>query len=876
MEDDRTLPTFAQIIARRSSRPQRPNLLFVRLSSPSVFESWYRPRHSRSWDLMVSYYGPTITTATFDPDFHTIGGLSKFFAVKALIDSEPGVFSDYQYLMFIDDDLLFHFADIDHFFATAGRFNLSLAQPALTEDSFYSNKITVREKGGGLRYTNFVEVMMPLFSQAAFRICSSTFDKSISSWGLDEVWPYLVGDTHHNIAIVDAYAARHTRPIDLVNGPFYRYLANLGVEPRAERKSVWQFYSFWPPNHQVHARVSRSGLDLAPPKQLAADMPDSASPWGRKKTDAPESCRAIQSNRSPRKTVSTSKREASNGSGPHRLAKAPGSHRGSAGSTSSFGRGRVPSHKRLTLAEEQLGRARSLVTLGRIDEAAVYYSDCLNYDPGNVTALRELWQIRLRLKDFDGALESVDRLELLGVDVAWELSRVALAFMHVCNWSFRSALRDRLSIRFMTGGPCIVDAFAVLAMTDDPVEHLAMARCISAAISAHINGLPRPKSGGIGATGTRRLRIGYLCGNFNLHPMSLLMAGVLENHDRSRFEVTAYDYSPEDGTPIRARIVSAFEHFVRLGPDGPAKCAARIAAEETDILIDLTGYTEGTRSEIMAFRPSPVQVNFLGYAGTQGAEWIDYVIADRHVLPYSERRNWCERIIYMPHSYYPNDRSRPIPRPPRATGRAEHKLPQEGFIFACFNNTFKISPDVFSLWMQLLGDISGSVLWLYEGNDLAVRYLRSEAMRHAIAADRLIFAPPLPLAAHIDRHMYADLFLDTTPYGAHTTGADALWAGLPIITLPGRSFASRVGSSMLHAVGLPELVSKTSDEYVTLATSLANDRVRLSAIRNHIVHSRATSPLFDAERFARNLERAFFAMAATSREGSDRRDIFLY
>jgi protein O-GlcNAc transferase len=514
--------------------------------------------------------------------------------------------------------------------------------------------------------------------------------------------------------------------------------------------------------------------------------------------------------------------------------------------------------------EARLGHARCLTFSGQPAEAEAAYQALLQRAPNNELALSDLAFLYGSLRRFPDALALYDRLEQNGFDITRELSQVALGMMHMCDWSRRDNLRARLAARVARPEPCLTEAYAFFAADDDPVLHRQMAERFAGAILQFGADRQKPAPRAVGAP-DRRLRIGYLCGDFNQHATSLLLAGVLEAHDRDRFEITAYDYSAEDGSPIRARMRAAFEHFTELGNEGPATSAARIAADEIDVLIDLKGYTERTRSEIMALRPAPVQVNFLGYVGTQAGDWIDYVIADAHVLPPEEQINWTEAAVHMPHSYYPNDRSRPDPAPD--TGRAAHGLPADGIVFACFNNPFKISPEIFATWMEILGELPDSVLWLYAGNEFVSGNLRAEAAKAGIDPARLVFAAPARLEQHLARHGCADLFLDTLPYGAHTTGADALWMGVPVITCTGRSWASRVGASLLHAVGLPELITSTREEYKALALSLAADRPRLASLRETLIASRQTAPLFDAPAFAAALEDAYSTMAERSRAG---------
>jgi protein O-GlcNAc transferase len=517
------------------------------------------------------------------------------------------------------------------------------------------------------------------------------------------------------------------------------------------------------------------------------------------------------------------------------------------------------------LIQARLALGRAQTKAGQISEAITTFQLAVRRAPNNVVALRSLCWLTSYIQDFPASLATVDRLEALGCDVAQELARVAIGFMHQCDWGHRDKIYTRLKARFASGTPCIVDTYAMLGCSDDPRDHLDMARCIAAALSEHTAPMPRPvRHGSAGTRRGRRLRVGYISSHLNNHPLAIAMAGIFENHDRVKFEVSAYDHSAEDGSEIRARIVAAFERFVRLGANGPDECAAMIAADGIDILIDLDGYTFGTRSEILALRPAPIQVNFLGYVGSQANNWIDYVIADKEVLPFSEQENWSERIIHLPGCYFPNDRSRAVPAARYSEGYTLHGLPETAFVFACFNSCYKISPVIFALWMKLLHTVQNSVLWLYRSNQKAVENLRATAKSMNIAPERLVFAEPLPFDDHIRRHAYADLFLDTFPYGAHTTGADALWAGLPVVTIMGTSFASRVGGSLLHSVCMPELICEGPEDYFSLALQLAREPQKLTSLRDRLTAIRMTTSLFDAAKFASALEHEYLKLADRS------------
>jgi predicted O-linked N-acetylglucosamine transferase (SPINDLY family) len=348
-----------------------------------------------------------------------------------------------------------------------------------------------------------------------------------------------------------------------------------------------------------------------------------------------------------------------------------------------------------------------------------------------------------------------------------------------------------------------------------------------------------------------RLRIGYLSSDLHEHATAYLIAEVLEHHDRERFEVFAYSYGPEDGSAMRQRLRTACEHFIDIAREPDDLAARRIASDEIDILLDLKGYTMGDRLTIMAHRPCDIQVTWLGYPGTTGASFIDYLIADPFVIPSDAESFYSERIVRMPHCYQPNDRKRAQAEP---LHRADYGLPEHAFVFCCFNQTYKITPEVFTVWMELLRAVPNSILWIFANNDLAKRNLLECAQAHGMGAQRIVFAPRLPNAQHLARYRVADLALDTFPYTSHTTLSDALWCGCPAVALCGKTFAARVSGSLLRVAGLPELVTHTLFDYEQLAVKLARDPQRLSELRARIAQARDNSPLFDSAAFTRDLE----------------------
>ncbi|MDD3030374.1 MAG: tetratricopeptide repeat protein [Alphaproteobacteria bacterium] len=355
-----------------------------------------------------------------------------------------------------------------------------------------------------------------------------------------------------------------------------------------------------------------------------------------------------------------------------------------------------------------------------------------------------------------------------------------------------------------------------------------------------------------------RLRIGYLSCDFHLHATSFLMAGLFEEHDRDRFEIFGYGYDRDDGSDIRKRVINGFDHFTDFSKVPSRHAARRIYEDKIDILVDLKGYTNGTRTDILTDRPAPIQVNYLGYPGTMGADFMDYILADAYTAPMTHQPFYTEKIVHLPHSYQPNDAKRTIA--PLLQSRNDCGLPDEGFVFCCFNASFKLSPEFFAVWMRLLKAVPGSVLWLMAMQPEIEKSLREEAEKHGVAPSRLVFARAIPLQHHLARHNYADLFLDTLPYGAHTTASDALWAGLPVLTCLGDTFAGRVGASLLHAVGLPELIASSLEDYEAMALDLAQHPDKLACLKNKLAHQNKSAPLFDTKQYTRDLEAAYTHM----------------
>jgi predicted O-linked N-acetylglucosamine transferase (SPINDLY family) len=448
----------------------------------------------------------------------------------------------------------------------------------------------------------------------------------------------------------------------------------------------------------------------------------------------------------------------------------------------------------------------------------------------------------------------------------YALSMLAHGRQHRCDWRGLEAIFAEIN-RLLEAADANGRAgshpspFALLSMPTSLRARLLAARLWASGFTA-----AQPVSApAVSRVPGEPLRVGFVSSDFGEHPMASLWMECWERFDPARIETFGYAIRPPDPGAIGRRITRSFAHFADVSAEGTAPIASRIRADDIAILIDLNGYTRNSRERIFALRPAPVQVNSIGFPGSLGAPWYDYIHVDRFVLPESLQEYYSERPLYMPESFYPSDTTR-APRGPAPT-RRECGLPEAGFVYACFNNAYKILPDMFALWMRLLQAVPGSVLWLLQANAAVQANLRGEAARLGVDPERLVFAPHVPVAAHVARNAAADLLLDTYPYGAHTTANDALLAGLPVLTLVGEALTSRIAGSQLNAVGLPELVTTSSAAYETLAVDLARDPAALSALRMRLAANRHTQPLFDMARYARDfvdaLERVWLDHAGT-------------
>jgi len=505
------------------------------------------------------------------------------------------------------------------------------------------------------------------------------------------------------------------------------------------------------------------------------------------------------------------------------------------------------------LAEAWLGRGNVFGELKRYDEAFAAYDKALALKPDLAEAWLGRGNVFYDLKRYDESFAAYDKALALKPGLASTEGLRLHTKMRICNWlNFDTEcanLSSSVNNRKASTAP-----FPFLAISSSAGDQLQCARLWIAE-----KFLPSQKPLWRGEHYNHdRIRIAYVSADFRNHAVSSLIAGMFECHDKSRFELTAISIGPDDNSEIRQRLKRSFDHFVDATTLSDEEIASRIRKTEIDILIDLSGFTRGGRSNVFALRPAPIQVNYLGYPGTMGASYIDYIIADQTIIPDEYRRFYSEKIAVLPNTYQPNDRKRIISD--KAFTRSDVGLPSQGFVFCCFNNNYKIIPRVFDGWMRVLKQVEGSVLWLLEQNESAVSNLKKEAVTRGVGSERLVFAKRMPLPEHLARHKFADLFLDTLPYNAHTTASDALWAGLPVLTCIGETFAGRVAASLLKAIRLPELITTTLEAYEQTATELATDPEKLAAIKRKLAENRLTTPLFDTKLFTKHIEAAYSAM----------------
>ena len=502
------------------------------------------------------------------------------------------------------------------------------------------------------------------------------------------------------------------------------------------------------------------------------------------------------------------------------------------------------------LAEAWLGRGNAFCDRHQYDNAAAAYDQALMLNPDLAEAWFGRGNVFIDLKQYEKALVAYDRALALKRDLRFGAGDRLHVKLYLSDWTNLEAEISDVLTSVRANKP-VISPFQFLTISWSAADQLACAKRFM------LDQPSFPAVSRVEISAHDRIRIGYFSADFCNHPVAQLAVGLFEAHDKSRFETIAISLGPDDGSELRRRIKSAFEHFVDVRDMDDSAVATLIANHQIDIIVDLTGLTRYNRSSVLSRRVAPVQVNFLGYPGTTGAEFMDYIIADRTIIPEDHFSFYTEEVVWLPDSYQANHKKQISERKPT---RTECGLPEAGFVFCCFNNTYKITPEIFDVWMRLLAATENGVLWLIGSTPTAEANLRREAQRRGVSPSRLIFAPKMPLPDHLARSTQADLFLDTMPYNAHTTGSDALWSGVPLLTCLGSTFASRVAASLVRAVGLDELVTSSLQDYKSLALNLVRNPSRLLALRQRLARNRNTHPLFDSERFARHIEAAYIKM----------------
>jgi protein O-GlcNAc transferase len=498
-------------------------------------------------------------------------------------------------------------------------------------------------------------------------------------------------------------------------------------------------------------------------------------------------------------------------------------------------------------------RGNTLQDLRRHEQALASFDLALVSDPDNAVAHGNRGSALQDLKRYEEAVASYERALALAPDSEYAAGMLANARMHCCDWRARDEEAEHLAADIRSGKRS-VHPFLFLGISDSAQDQLLCSRIW---VHDRCPAPPAPIWKGE-RYGHPRIRLAYLSADFHEHATAYLTAELFETHDRARFETTALSFGPDAPGEMRSRLMRAFDRFIDVRRTSDREVAGLLRELEIDIAVDLKGFTTDCRTRIFALRAVPVQVSYLGYPGTMGAGYIDYILADRFVIPEQHHPCYAEKVVYLPDTYQVNDSKRVIAG--RMPTRAEAGLPEQGFVFCCFNNSYKINPMVFDGWMRLLRGIEGSALWLLEDNVAAMRNLRQAAERRGVAPERLVFAARVKMEEHLARHRLADLFLDTLPYNAHTTASDALWTGLPVLTCMGTTFAGRVAASLLNATGLHRLITHSLGEYEALALELATNRKLLTDIASKLAENRTTHPLFGTDRFRRHIEAAYTTM----------------
>ena len=484
---------------------------------------------------------------------------------------------------------------------------------------------------------------------------------------------------------------------------------------------------------------------------------------------------------------------------------------------------------------------------GDFEAALDSYKMALKIKPDHTDAYYNMGIALKRKGDFEAALDSYQKALKIKPFYAPALSQTHYLATIMSDWALAKALEKNLSSDQLEGN---LSVYGLLSLEDNPTMHLKRATKL---VKSKYNHLPlfHVRS----PLKSNRIKVGYFSSYFRQHPVTMLSVNMLEYSDKEKFETFAFHYGPNIQDDYRLRIGSAFDHFIDVSDMLDKEIADLALKKEIDIAIEFNGFMKDERIGILAHHPAPIQINYLAYPGTMGANFHDYIVADETLIPEDQKSNYSENIIYLPNCYMPQDRTRQISD--KLITRQDYNLPEDSFVFCCFNNSFKITPKEFDIWMRLLSKIDGSVLWLLKANKSSEVNLKTEAKKRGIEPNRLIFADKMPVEEHLARQKLADLFLDTFNFNAHTTASDALWVGLPVLTKIGKGFAARVASSLLTSLEVPELITTSEKEYEALALSLAMNPEKLSLIKKKLADKRTSAPLFDTETYTKNLEKAY-------------------
>ena len=490
-----------------------------------------------------------------------------------------------------------------------------------------------------------------------------------------------------------------------------------------------------------------------------------------------------------------------------------------------------------------------LLELRDYNRAETYFSKALALNPNYVEAHVGRGNAFFNRKQYQDAISDYGK----AIDINPNFPFIRGSLFHAkslcCDWGqFDTSFK--LIVDKVQNGEQVIEPFAFIgASQSESDSHLCSKTFIESQIKANQRPFAYPPPS------AKKIKVGYLCGEFRHQATSILMAELYELHDKTSFEIYAFDNGWDDASDIRQRLNVAFHQIIDISHINDFQAAKLINDLEIDILVNLNGFFGRPRNGIFALKPCPIQVSYLGWPGTMGTKFMDYLIADEITIPLSSRRYYSEEILYLPNSYQVNDRQRKASN--KRFIRSEFGLPEQGFVFCCFNNSYKLNPMIFDSWMKILLKVDGSVLWLLEEDGQMDSNLRREAEARGVDGSRLIFAKRLDFPEHLARHSLADLFLDTLPYNAHTTASDALWVGLPVLTCLGNTFPGRVAASLLNALDVPELITQTLTEYELLAIELACNPNKLASIKTKLLHNRSIAPLFDTPLFTKAIEKAY-------------------